>query len=79
MIDWGHVWEMGVTALSGSVPILLYMRNNKRKARDDAERRDKEHQAILNGLMTERKYFPSHAHGEKAGPLEAEGINYPPE
>lgn len=79
MTDWGHIWEMAVTALAGSVPVLIYIATNKRQAKADVERRHQENQKLVSELVTERKYFPAHAHSEKTGPLHAEGINYPPE
>lgn len=79
MTDWGHIWEIGVAALSGSVPVLIQIAKNRKKATEDTERRHRENQAMINGLVTERKYFPAHAHSEKTGPLSAENINYPPE
>lgn len=74
-MDWGH----SITeAIATTVPIILYIWNNKRKAKKDTERRHEENQAVLNGLVTERRYFPAHGHSEKSGLLQAEGINYPP-
>lgn len=78
-MDWGHATEMLGVALGGSIPVIIYMMSNKHQARIDVERRHQENQKVLNGLVTERKYFPSHGHGEKAGQLHVEGISYPPE
>lgn len=78
MTDWAHVWEMGVTALCGSVPILLYMASNKRKAKAEQDKRHVENQEKLDTLIEEGKFFPAHGHKEKRGNLTVDGLRYPP-
>lgn len=80
MTDWGHIWEIGVAALSGSVPVLLQIAKNKRQARADTERRHQENQSLLQAMSTREKYFPHHKHGERGDDtaLTVGGIDYPP-
>jgi glutamate formiminotransferase len=74
MTDWGHIIEIGVAALVGSVPVILYIASNKKQAREDTERRHKENTEKLDEIIAERNYLPPHGHIERTGPLEAEGI-----
>ena len=78
MTDWGHVAEMAVTAAVGSLPVMLYIWSNKRKAREDTERRHQENQSLLLGMSTRERYYPHHKHLERTGNLTTEGIDYPP-
>lgn len=75
MNDLGHVLE---TILGSTVPIFLYMWNNRRTAKSDVAKKHEENQRMLNEILTEQKYFPPHGHSEVKGPLAAEGIRFPP-
>lgn len=85
MTDWGHVSEMVITAVGSSVPILLYIMSNKRKAKKDADSRaeathretimmHQENSEKLDAVLSERQYLKPHDHIETTGPLDAEGI-----
>ena len=76
MTDLEHVAE---TILTSTVPILLFMWSNRRKAKADTAQKHEENQAVLNEILTERKYLPAHGHAERSGPLQADGITRAPD
>ncbi len=57
---------IGVTA-----PVLFFLWKSKRKEKREQEVRHAE-------LLTEHRFLPPHRHGEKDGPLYADGINFAP-
>lgn len=72
-----------------AVTVILYIRANKQKAREDAElrqeqlrkdseRRHKQNQQLLAELVLTNNYAPPHSHQEETGPLQAEGIHFAP-
>lgn len=83
MIEWGHslIEVLGVT-----VPIILYIANEKRKdrkqamlradeAKKDNDQRHKENKERLDELLGERQYLKPHDHIETGNePLMADGI-----
>ncbi len=89
---WEHIAE---TFIGGGVPAILWMMDNRRRARKQArEEQDKIREQLnkkhventqrldhqdekLDEILSERKYIPAHSHREVAGPLCAEGIQYP--
>lgn len=48
-----------------------------KKHRENTQRMDAQDD-MLDNILSERQYIPAHRHGEKAGPLTAEGIYFPP-
>lgn len=70
-INWGQV-------AATSVPVLLFMWNNRRQARKEIQEKHKESMRQQGEITTLLRFHPPHTHGEKAGPLHAEGITFPP-
>jgi hypothetical protein len=59
-------------------PILLFMWNNRRKAKEDSAAKHEENQRVQRDIATSLRFHPPHSHSEKHGPLQAEGISFPP-
>lgn len=76
MIHWDHLIE----AFAATIPLWLFIWDNKRRAKADNEKRQEKIQEVVNSLVTERKFYPSHGHDEKGDktPLTVEGISYVP-
>jgi hypothetical protein len=75
-LDFGHLLE---TILGGTVPILIYIASNKRKAKQDNDKRHEDSQKLIADLATRAEYLPFHGHDEREGPLCAEGIRWGPD
>jgi len=60
-------------------PIILFMWRNRDKAKKEQEAKHAENQKLLEEIKTEREWLPSHGHGERSGPLTAEGITRSPD
>lgn len=57
-----------------TVPILLVMWNNKRKAKKEREKQHEENKKSIDGMKQQLTLCPPHLHTEEKGVLKAEGI-----
>lgn len=71
MIDWEHI-ILETIGVAG--PIIIYMAANRRRAKRDNDSRAASLKTSLDDIKVERMFLPPHAHIEKEGPLQAEGI-----
>lgn len=76
VIDWQRIGETVVTT---TVPIILIMWSNRRRAKRDMDARHAENQKKLDDLAKEREYFPVHIHTEREGNLTVKGLHPPRE
>jgi hypothetical protein len=69
--DIQHILE---TILTTTVPLGLYMWDNRRRAKKEIEIKHRENTALLSEMITERRFFPAHEHLERSGPLTIDGL-----
>jgi hypothetical protein len=80
MIDLTHIIVEAISiAAATATPLILYMRKNRDKAKEENEARHVERMKALGNLVEVEKYYPHHAHRETGEEvLRADGIGYPP-
>jgi len=72
MMDLSHIIE---TVLTSTVPLGLYMWNNRRIAKQESQKKHVENQDLLSEIKSNLEDHPPHHHIERGSmPLTAAGI-----
>lgn len=74
-MNFEHILE---TFLTSTVPIVIYLWNNRRQAKAENQKKHQENIAVQESIAETLRWHPPHKHSERVGPLTAEGIDYPP-
>lgn len=75
-MDWVHQFLLMLlaTALSSTVPVMLFILQGRRAAKKDVQKRHEENQKLMDEYKTAKSYIHSHQEKGEKQPLMVGGI-----